>query len=146
MTSNMVITEISVLNFPFPLKITMKIKAKQFAKSFTDAPLKRLNRKAAANLLRVSEHSDSLGGHSGSAVQHWKKPHVISAVNIHNNRVGRKVLHHSTIICTNYTCNRTSFLNNYLESNRWPNKVYRRNANATAFLVKNEFLINYMIF
>lgn len=88
----------------------MTIKAKQFAKSFTDASLKRVNRKAATNLLRVSDHSESLGGHSGSAVQHWKKPHVISAVNMHNNRVGRKVLHHSAIIfSTNYTCNRTSF-------------------------------------
>ncbi|EFX77586.1 secreted signaling protein-like protein WNT4 [Daphnia pulex] len=41
--------------------------AKQFAKSFTDASLKR----------------------------HWKKPHVISAVNMHNNRVGRKVAEQS---------------------------------------------------
>ncbi|XP_046450778.1 protein Wnt-11b-2-like isoform X1 [Daphnia pulex] len=69
--------------------------AKQFAKSFTDASLKRVNRKAATNLLRVSDHSESLGGHSGSAVQHWKKPHVISAVNMHNNRVGRKVAEQS---------------------------------------------------
>jgi hypothetical protein len=86
------------------LQLNIEIKAKQFAKTFTDAPLKRASRKAATTLLRVSDHGDLLGGHSSSAVAvpHWKKPHIISAINIHNNRVGRKVLHQLARICDNH--------------------------------------------
>ncbi|KZS10925.1 protein Wnt-11b-2 isoform X3 [Daphnia magna] len=71
--------------------------AKQFAKSFTDAPLKRTNRKADITFLLASDYSSSPNGHldSSTTVQQWKQPHIISAINIHNNRVGRKVAEQS---------------------------------------------------
>lgn len=63
---------------------------KQFSKIFTDAPLKRAGRKAAQALLRAAEQAD-FAGRSDLPVEHWKQPHIMATVNLHNNRVGRKV-------------------------------------------------------
>lgn len=57
---------------------------------FTDSPLKKAGRKAANALLRAAEQAD-FTGRIESPTEHWKQPHIMSAINLHNNRVGRKV-------------------------------------------------------
>lgn len=113
--------------------------AKQFAKSFTDAPLKRTNRKADITFLLASDYSSSPNGHldSSTTVQQWKQPHIISAINIHNNRVGRKV--RPSNWTTVWLAIDQDLLNPRVIMYRWLNKVYTRNASATAFLVKMTF-------
>ena len=63
---------------------------KKLAKSFTDAKLKRVGqlKTISSNLLRIADPSDPVTPPST-----WKLPHIIAAVNMHNNRVGRKVNH-----------------------------------------------------
>jgi hypothetical protein len=67
---------------------------KKLAKSFTDAKLKRVGhlKTISSNLLRISDHTDPITP-SGTLVHPWKLPHIIAAVNMHNNRVGRKVMY-----------------------------------------------------
>ena len=67
---------------------------KKLAKTFTDAKLKGLGRlkTISSNLLRIADHTDPITP-SGTLVHPWKLPHVMAAVNMHNNRVGRKVFH-----------------------------------------------------
>ena len=76
----------------------MILAGKKLAKSFTDAKLKRVGqlKTISSNLLRIADPTDSVTPSST-----WKLPHIIAAVNMHNNRVGRKVHHksHNSIYC-----------------------------------------------
>jgi len=80
---------------------------KKFSKTFTDISLRRAGRKSSSQkLLKVATTADSstttdlssvlAAAAAGSSVipppsLSWKMPHIMAAVNMHNNRVGRKV-------------------------------------------------------
>lgn len=80
---------------------------KKFAKTFTDISLRRAGRKSSSQkLLKVATTADSSTTTDLSSVLavvaagssvipppslSWKMPHIMAAVNMHNNRVGRKV-------------------------------------------------------